>query len=164
MRMKVPHRSGGKYLHADGADGRPLKAPKGADADEKKQEAEAAKASSGSSPRSVGAGGEATNLDEGERLFTAGDPMTSLAVLLDGALETRDDAGVAIAHAAGTVLGAWDVFGSDLREETVTATRACRILEIDRALFVDVLEDHADFAQNYLAKMSRRLLELRYGR
>ena len=39
-----------------------------------------------------------------------------------------------------------------------------RTIEIDRTLFTDVLEDHYEFAVDYLSKLSRRVLELRFSR
>ena len=62
------------------------------------------------------------------------------------------------------MLGGWEIFTQQPRRETARAVTPARTIEIDRSLFTDVLEDHYEFAVDYLGKLSRRVLELRFSR
>jgi CRP-like cAMP-binding protein len=101
-------------------------------------------------------------LKAGDVLWEQGDPVRSLVLLLDGHLVStieHDD----VVQPAGSVLGAWEAFGSQGRSAGVRAGAAARIIEIDRSLFADVLEDHFAFAMDYLSKLATRLIGLRFG-
>lgn len=99
----------------------------------------------------------------GEVLWNEGDPVESLALLLDGEFESLAG-GLTTRYPVGSMLGAWTILSGRSRSETLRATEPSRILEIDRSLFVDVLEDHFEFAIDYLGKVCRRLVEARTGR
>lgn len=102
-------------------------------------------------------------LRAGEILWAQGSPVESLALVLDGSLASACDAGET-AQPAGSTLGAWELFADETRREEVRATTAARVVEIDRGLFADMLEDHFEFAMDYLAKLSRRVIGLRLVR
>ena len=59
------------------------------------------------------------------------------------------------------MLGAWEILSNQPRRETARARVTSRVIEIERALFTDVLEDHFEFAADYLGKLCRRVVELR---
>jgi len=122
-------------------------------------------------------------LDAGETLWEAGDPVSSIALVLDGHCtatvpDARAKAGSKsvdrgnrelaqrqarepIAYPAGSVLGAWEIFAVESRAETARAGVETRILEIDRVHLTDVLEDHFEFALDYLEKMASEVVALR---
>lgn len=122
-------------------------------------------------------------LNAGETLWEAEDPVSSLALVLDGHFaatvpgaraqaepqrvdrENREPAGgqarEPIAYPAGSVLGAWEIFAVDSRAETAKAKVGTWILEIDRVHLTDVLEDHFEFALDYLEKMAGEVVALR---
>lgn len=105
---------------------------------------------------------EPRRLDPGDTLWRRGSPVDSLALVLDGALVSKGAAGET-RHPAGALLGAWELFGAGERRESVTAGGPARIIEIDRTLFTDVLEDHFEFARDFLARLCRRVIQLRSG-
>ncbi len=93
-------------------------------------------------------------------LWRQGDPVSSMALVLEGGFETHC-ADVALASPAGSMLGAWEIFALEPRAETAIATTESRILEIDRTHFTDVLEDRFEFALDYLGKLARETIRLR---
>jgi CRP-like cAMP-binding protein len=101
-------------------------------------------------------------LKAGDVLWEQGDPVRSLALLLDGSFVSTIEHD-AVVQPAGAVLGAWEIFGPQGRDASARAETAARIIEIDRSLFADVLEDHFAFAMDYLNKLATRLLRLRFG-
>jgi CRP-like cAMP-binding protein len=101
-------------------------------------------------------------LQADEVLFLEGSAVESMALLLDGTFVTSSCGGETL-HPAGSMIGGWEVLAHQLRHETARAVTPARIIEIDRALFTDVLEDHFEFAIDYLGKLSRRLIELRFS-
>ena len=99
-------------------------------------------------------------VEAGETLWREGDSVDSMALVLDGSFVSKGADGETV-HPAGSMLGGWEIFSFDPRRETAEAAVASRIIEIDRALFSDVLEDHFDFAVDYLGKLCRRVVALR---
>ena len=99
-------------------------------------------------------------VEAGESLWLEGASVDSMALVLDGAFVSKGATGETV-HPAGAMLGGWEIFSFDPRRETATATVSSRIIEIDRTLFADVLEDHFDFALDYLGKLCRRVVALR---
>ncbi len=102
-------------------------------------------------------------LRAGDLLFEEGRAVESMALILDGTFVTTSGGGETL-HPAGSMLGGWEIFTQQPRRETARALTPARTLEIDRTLFTDVLEDHYEFAVDYLSKLSRRVLELRFSR
>jgi len=101
-------------------------------------------------------------LEAGELLWERDSPVESLALVLDGGFVTSDGE-QETRQPAGAMLGAWEVFSSEERYEDARAETRARVIEIDRTLFSDLLEDHFGFALDYLGKLARRLIALRYG-
>ena len=89
------------------------------------------------------------HLDEGKALWSYGDPIEDMAFIVDGALEFHTPDGVRIAS-AGAVLGTWEVLSEGDRTETWVAREPTRLISIPRERFIDTLEDHFDFAYEYL--------------
>jgi CRP-like cAMP-binding protein len=96
----------------------------------------------------------------GETLWRRGEPVESMALVLDGRF-----AGLCGAHEheipAGAMPGAWELFSLAPRRETVRAETSGWVVEIDRTHFTDVLEDHFEFTLDYLGKAAREVLALR---
>ncbi len=101
-------------------------------------------------------------LPEGTTLWKEGSSVESMALIVDGTFVTSR-AGVETVHPAGSMLGGWEIFTSQLRFETAHAATAARTIEIDRALVADVLEDHFEFAVDYMSKLCRRVIEVRFS-
>ena len=103
---------------------------------------------------------ESRTLRAGDMVFEKGTPVESLALILDGTCVATGGGGETL-HPAGSVLGAWELFTQQPRRETTQAVTSARLIEIERTLFTDVLEDHFEFSVDYLRKLCRRLIELR---
>ena len=89
------------------------------------------------------------HLDQGRALWSYGDPIEDMAFIVDGELEFHTPDGIRIAS-AGAVLGAWEVLSEGDRTETWVARKPTRLISIPRERFIDTLEDHFDFAYEYL--------------
>lgn len=108
---------------------------------------------------------ELIKLDEPERiapgqaLWKAGDQVDRMVLVLDGRFRT--DGRYGTAHAgAGALIGAWEIAATTPHFEGWVAELPSRVLSIERELFVDLLEDHFEFAQAYLRRLSA---EVAYG-
>jgi CRP-like cAMP-binding protein len=96
--------------------------------------------------------------ETGEAIWSEGDKVESMALVLDGSFQTEGEYGLAIAP-SGAMLGAWEILLNSPRYEGWVANTPSRILVIRRDLFTDLLEDHFDFAQAYLRRSSQKTLE-----
>ncbi len=101
-------------------------------------------------------------LRAGDLIFEEGGTVESIALILDGTFVMTIGGGETL-NAVGSILGGWEIFTRQARHETARAVTPARIIEIDRTLFTDVLEDHYEFAVDYLGKLSRRVIELRFS-
>jgi CRP-like cAMP-binding protein len=97
-------------------------------------------------------------LAEGEKLWEKGDAVESMAFVLDGSFRTDGSFGECRAP-SGATLGAWELFASAERFEGWIAERPSRVLTIHKDLFTDLLEDHFEFAQIVLCRVSQKILE-----
>lgn len=88
-------------------------------------------------------------LKPGDVLWRKGDRIDRMALVLDGSLRLDEEEGGARAP-SGAVVGAWEIAGEGRRRESWVADSDCRLLPIRRDLFIDLLEDHFDFALDYL--------------
>lgn len=95
---------------------------------------------------------------EGDAIWKQGDRVEGMALVLDGRFRTDGpfDAGRA---RSGSTLGAWEVLGEGARQEGWIAETPSRVLWIARELFIDILEDHHEFAQAYLRRSSEVMIE-----
>lgn len=96
---------------------------------------------------------EPEQIATGEALWREGDPIDRMVLILDGRFRTEGQFGVARAG-AGATLGAWEIVATGPRFEGWVAEVPSRILSIEKELFVDLLEDHFEFAQTYLRRLS----------
>jgi len=101
-------------------------------------------------------------LPQGATLWKEGSPVESMALVLDGTFVTTRG-GVETLHPTGSMLGGWEIFTNEPRLETAQTATPARIIEIDRALLDDVLEDHFEFAFDYMRKLCRRVIEVRFS-
>ncbi|MEZ4331476.1 MAG: cyclic nucleotide-binding domain-containing protein [Myxococcota bacterium] len=99
---------------------------------------------------------EPERIAPGEPLWRADDPIDRMALVLDGAFVNDGRHGLARAG-AGATLGAWEIAATRTRFEGWVAEMPSRILSIERELFIDLLEDHFEFAQAYLARVSEEI-------
>jgi CRP-like cAMP-binding protein len=116
---------------------------------------------------------EPERIASGQALWHEGDPIDRMALILDGRFRT--DGRFGLAHAgAGATLGAWEIAATGSRFEGWVAEMPSRVLSIERELFVDLLEDHFEFGQAYLRRLSaevalgiraraRRMIDRRTG-
>jgi signal-transduction protein with cAMP-binding, CBS, and nucleotidyltransferase domain len=97
-------------------------------------------------------------MQTGERLWAEGDPVDEMALVLDGGFRTEGRFGVRRAP-SGATLGAWEILDEPKRFEGWVAEAPSRVLPIRKDLFIDVLEDHFEFAQGYLQRVSQKILD-----
>jgi CRP-like cAMP-binding protein len=100
---------------------------------------------------------DSLKLEKDEMLWSAGDPVDGLALVLDGSLRTVGDFGESSAS-PGATLGAWEILSDKPRFEGWVAAEASRLLVVQRDQFVDLLEDHFEFGLAYLQRASERLV------
>ena len=103
-------------------------------------------------------GQEPRVLGVGERLWSAGDPVDQLVFVIDGHFESEGEFGQ-VGAGSGATLGAWELMASDSRFEDWRATSPSRVVSIPKELFADLLEDHHEFALDYLGRVSNKLVE-----
>jgi CRP-like cAMP-binding protein len=95
---------------------------------------------------------------EGETLWATGDPVDQMAFVLDGCFRTDGSCGTSIAS-SGAMIGSWEILIETLRVESWIAERPSRILSIRKDLFIDLLEDHLEFAEAYLKRINQRVVD-----
>ena len=88
-------------------------------------------------------------LSAGNLLWSEGDPIDRMAFVVDGQL-SRVSPTPARKAPAGAVLGAREILSEGGRSETWKADSMVRLLSIGREDFLDALEDHFDFALEYM--------------
>ena len=93
-----------------------------------------------------------------EALWEIGDPIQQMTLVLDGGFESRGPFPTATA-CAGAVIGAYEILLEGHREESWVARKPSRVLDISRNHFIDVFEDHPDFARAYHAYCARATLD-----
>jgi len=97
-------------------------------------------------------------VERGEAIWKEGDPVDSMALVLDGCFRSEGRFGSAIAP-SGSTLGAWEILSDSPRFEGWVAESPSRVLSIRKDLFTDLLEDHFEFAQAYLRRSALKTLE-----
>lgn len=101
---------------------------------------------------------EPERLAPGEALWSEGDVIDRMTLILDGRFRTNGRFGTA--HAGpGAMLGGFEIAATGSRFEGWVAETPSRVLSIDRELFVDLLEDHFEFAQVYLRRLSQQVAQ-----
>lgn len=101
---------------------------------------------------------EPEHLAVGEAIWSEGDPIDRMVWILDGRFRT--DGNFGLAHAgAGAMLGAWEIVATGPRFEGWVAEVPSRVLSIEKELFIDLLEDHFEFAQVYLRRLSAQVTD-----
>ncbi len=96
-------------------------------------------------------------LEAGDALWQVGEPIDELALVLDGTLRSAGPFAPGRAG-AGATLGAFEILSEGKREEGWVAESVARIVPISRELFIDLLEDHYEFARLYLKRQARALI------
>lgn len=96
-------------------------------------------------------------LPAGGSLWSVGDAIDRMSLVLDGELEAVGPFPSAVAP-AGAVVGALEILDEIPREEGWVARESSRIVSIRRDTFVDLLEDHPEFAREHHAHCSRIVL------
>lgn len=100
---------------------------------------------------------EPERIAAGETIWNEGDPIDRMVLVLDGRFRTNGRHGVARAG-AGAMLGAWEIAATGPRFEGWVAEVPSRTLSIERELFIDLLEDHFEFAQAFLRRLSEQIV------
>jgi CRP-like cAMP-binding protein len=91
-------------------------------------------------------------------LWNDGDPVDQMVLVLDG--KFRSEGSFGRCHApGGATIGAWEILAESPRFEGWVAEEPSRILSIRKDLFIDLLEDHFEFAEAYLQRVSRKIVD-----
>ena len=93
-----------------------------------------------------------------EALWEIGDPIRQMTLVLDGTFESRGPFATTTAS-AGAVIGAYEILRETDREESWVARKPSRVLDISRNHFIDLFEDHPEFARAYHAYCARATLD-----
>ncbi len=97
-------------------------------------------------------------LQAGQSLYEVGEPVDSIALILSGSILSE---GYRLERLeAGELVGLWDLMTDDPRERSAIAETEARVVLLDRAHYVDLLEDHFDLACELLAILARRLISV----
>jgi hypothetical protein len=95
-------------------------------------------------------------ISEGESLWSKGASVDRMAFVLDGEFRTDGSHGICVSP-TGATLGAWEILVDTPRFEGWIAERASRVLFIHKDLFIDLLEDHFEFAEAYLRRVNQQV-------
>jgi CRP-like cAMP-binding protein len=103
-----------------------------------------------------------SHVEPGEWLFRAGQPPDTLHLVFEGVVRIENPSGSRVAFAGPGELVALSEYCRDEPHEygAVTET-AVQLLRIDKAHYLDLLEDHFDHALDLLAVLAQRYIELR---
>ena len=91
-------------------------------------------------------------------LWREGDPVDRMVLVLDGSFRSEGKHGRCQAP-SGATLGAWEILSESPRFEGWVAEEPSRILSIRKDLFTDLLEDHFEFAETYLQRVSQKIVD-----
>jgi CRP-like cAMP-binding protein len=94
----------------------------------------------------------------GAKLWSAGDPIDRMVLILDGSFYSEGEFGRCEAP-SGATLGAWEIHAGAAHFEGWIAKEPSRIMSIPKDLFTDLLEDHFEFAMDYLRKVSQKIVD-----
>ncbi len=98
-----------------------------------------------------------SHVPAGEVLWREGEAIDRMVVVLDGEFRSIGRHG-SVRAPSGSMIGAWELFLDAPRYEGWVAEVPSRVVSIGRELFIDVLEDHFEFAQTYLDHASSYLI------
>ena len=97
-------------------------------------------------------------IDAGQALWQEGESIDRMVVVLDGRFRSCGRYGQVNAS-SGATLGAYELFLEGDRFEGWIAEVPSRVIPIPRDLFIDLLEDHFEFAQGFLSLASSYIIE-----
>jgi CRP-like cAMP-binding protein len=102
-----------------------------------------------------------SHVEPGEWLFRAGQPPDTLHLVFEGVVRIENPSGTRVAYAGQGDLVALSEYCCDKPHSygAVTET-AVQLLRIDKAHYLDLLEDHFDHALDLLAVLAQRYIEL----
>ncbi len=94
----------------------------------------------------------------GTALWHEGDAIDRMVLVLDGSFRTQGEFGRCHVP-SGATLGAWEILAESPRFEGWVAQEPSRILSIHKDLFTDLLEDHFEFAETYMRRVSEKIVD-----
>jgi CRP-like cAMP-binding protein len=103
-----------------------------------------------------------SHVEPGEWLFRAGQQPDTLHLVFEGVVRIENPSGSRVAYAGQGDLVALSEYCCDEPHSygAVTET-AVQLLRIDKAHYLDLLEDHFDHALDLLSVLAQRYIELR---
>jgi CRP-like cAMP-binding protein len=99
----------------------------------------------------------AVRLAPGEKLFTKGDPATTMYVVRSGALQVHDGNVVYETVGPGGILGEMAIVDGGHRSAGVRAEHESEVIPIDQARFLRMVERTPFFAIRIMRVLTRRL-------
>ncbi len=100
-------------------------------------------------------------VEKNEWLFRAGQQPETFHLIFEGAVRIENPPGTRIAYAGpGDLVSLADVCRNEPHAWSAVTETPVQLLRIDKAHYIDVLEDHFDHALDLLAQLAQRHLEL----
>jgi CRP-like cAMP-binding protein len=106
--------------------------------------------------RILAIGAESRNLEEGDVLFTVGDPADAGYVVQDGSLILRSGGGAEFTVARGSLLGELALITETVRPVTAIAAEPSTVIRVTRSLFLKMLEGFPDAARRLRDHLAAR--------
>ena len=97
-------------------------------------------------------------MDQGQTIWNEGEEVDSMVLVFVGPFRKEGRFGRATAP-SGAMLGAWEILSESHRTESWRAESSSRAPSMRKHPFIDLLEDHFDFAQSHLKRTAERTFE-----
>lgn len=101
-----------------------------------------------------------TKVEKGAGILEQGQPNANLYIVYDGEVRVHRGKQEVATFGKGQIFGEMSILDADsVASATVTATKATRLVKLDRDTFFKLLKDNPDIAQNMLLVLTQRLRE-----
>lgn len=97
------------------------------------------------------------HLSDGDRLFTAGEEGRTMYVVAHGTMVVHDGTTVLNTLSAGDAFGEYALLESVVRTASVTATSDCRLLSIEKDLFLRLIDESPQLTRHIIAGLIKRV-------
>jgi CRP-like cAMP-binding protein len=103
-----------------------------------------------------------SHVEPGEWLFRAGQQPGTLHLIFEGVVRIENPSGSRVAYAGqGDLVALSEYYCDEPHSYGAVTETAVQLLRIDKAHYLDLLEDHFDHALDLLSVLAQRYIELR---